>query len=92
MSSDYIGIRGSAKEKAEDKHNAKAAALRRHEDEISSFRGVALDTIQALVSLHSVSPISPRTIQEILDTVSRNIEKSQARYEERAAQIEEAYK
>lgn len=90
--SDFIGIRGSAKEKAEDAYNAKAAALRSYEDEIREFRGVALDTIAALVQLHGDAPVPSTRLREILNMANQALEVSKGRYESRVQRIEEAYK
>lgn len=89
---DFIGVRGSAKEKAEDAYNAKAAALRTYYDEISKVRGNALDTIAALVQLHGDEPVPSAKLRDILNMASRAIKVSADRHESMLQRIEEAYK
>jgi hypothetical protein len=87
-----FGLRGSAREKAEDAYHAKDAALRTLDDAIRSVRGVALDKIAALVRLHGDTPVSTATLRDILNASNKAIDAATHNYEAKVKQIEEAYK
>jgi hypothetical protein len=88
--SDQIGIRGSAKEKAEDLHNAKTVAFNTYTDELHALRCTALGRIESLAASTESVPVSD--IQAVLGTLKARIAEAMTRYEAKVKLIEEAYK
>lgn len=90
--SDQIGIRGSAKEKAQDKHNAKVVTFNAYTDELHALRCTALGRIAYLVQLHGSSPVPNDALRSILKQLDENVAAGVTNYETKIKQIEEAYK
>lgn len=90
--SDFIGIRGSAKDKAEDAHNAKAAAFHSYLEELHGLRTAALGRIVALADQYGTSPVPNDDLRAILRGLDDSIYESLTRHEAKVKLIEEAYK
>lgn len=90
--SDHIGIRGSAREKAEDMHNAKTVAFNAYTDELHALRCTALGRIAYLVQLHGTGPVPNDTLRSILKQLDEKVAAGVADYEAKIKRIEEAYK